>query len=97
VPNSVISIRNPSGESTALTSCTRTPMSSLRMILFPPTVEIEEKPSASASGFPAITPVSGGANPVSAHVIITRLDENLYDRRSGKFRRDVGNVVETSQ
>jgi len=30
------------------------PMSSLGMNLFPPTVEIEEKPSASASGFPAI-------------------------------------------
>jgi len=42
---------------TMITSCTRTPRfaeSPLRMILFPPTVEIEEKPSAIASGFPAI-------------------------------------------
>jgi len=28
------------------------------MILFPPTVEIEEKPSAIASGFPAIAAIA---------------------------------------
>ena len=28
--------------------------------------------------------------------ILWYVDENLYDCRSGKFRRDVGNAVETS-